>query len=197
MGNTMGVTEELAASNHRSPDESRKLEVKRDLAGLTANPAGRALLAIAIRQIGEAIVITDNWGTIQYVNPAFTRITGDSREEVFSPKHAVTEVRSSRPSLLRGALKDNPLGRGLAQRVAQSAQGRASLHRPNVDHAGARPDSQLPRASMRCTLDEPASRFRGAAGFFRLLDGNEVSDCAAGPCEYRASKPRMRPNRSR
>jgi len=81
MGNTMGVTEELAASNHRLSDEPRKLEVERDLAGLTADHAGRALLATAIGQIGEAIMITDNLGTIQYVNRAFTLITGYSAEE--------------------------------------------------------------------------------------------------------------------
>jgi PAS domain S-box-containing protein len=59
-------------------------------AGATAKEVGenclfedtRALLAIAIGQIGEAIVITDTSATIQYVNPAFTRITGYSAEEV-------------------------------------------------------------------------------------------------------------------
>jgi PAS domain S-box-containing protein len=36
----------------------------------------RARLAAAIEQSGEAVVLTDPDGTIRYVNPAFTRITG-------------------------------------------------------------------------------------------------------------------------
>ena len=40
-----------------------------------------ALLATAIGQVGEAIVITDISATIQYVNPGFTCITGYSAEE--------------------------------------------------------------------------------------------------------------------
>ncbi len=46
-------------------------------AGLGENSAvSPALLATAVEQIDEAVVITDLSGTIQYVNPAFTRMTG-------------------------------------------------------------------------------------------------------------------------
>ena len=38
-------------------------------------------LAAAIEQAGEVVMITDAEGTIQYVNPAFERITGYSRDE--------------------------------------------------------------------------------------------------------------------
>ena len=38
-------------------------------------------LITAIEQSAEGVVITDTGGSIQYVNPAFTRITGYSREE--------------------------------------------------------------------------------------------------------------------
>jgi PAS domain S-box-containing protein len=41
-------------------------------------PAG---LNDAIAQTAEAVVVTDRFGTIQYVNPAFTRLTGYSSEE--------------------------------------------------------------------------------------------------------------------
>ncbi len=37
--------------------------------------------AAAMEQAAEAIIITDTDGVIQYVNPAFTRVTGYSREE--------------------------------------------------------------------------------------------------------------------
>ncbi len=46
-----------------------------------AGEAERARLAAAIAQSGEAVVLTDPDGTIRYVNPAFTRITGFSPEE--------------------------------------------------------------------------------------------------------------------
>ncbi len=44
--------------------------------------AERARLATAIEQSAEGVVITDTYGDIEYVNPAFTRFTGYSREEV-------------------------------------------------------------------------------------------------------------------
>ncbi|OGP78998.1 MAG: hypothetical protein A2Z26_00385 [Deltaproteobacteria bacterium RBG_16_66_15] len=41
----------------------------------------RALLEMAVGQSNEMIMITDVDGTIQYVNPAFERLTGYAREE--------------------------------------------------------------------------------------------------------------------
>jgi len=43
--------------------------------------AQNLLLATAIEQAAETVVITDRDATIQYVNPAFTRTTGYSRDE--------------------------------------------------------------------------------------------------------------------
>ena len=45
----------------------------------TVDPAG---LATAVEQAADGIVITDTLGQIQYVNPAFTTITGYSSEEM-------------------------------------------------------------------------------------------------------------------
>lgn len=39
-------------------------------------------LSRAIEQAGESVIITDRQGTIEYVNPSFTRITGYSEEDV-------------------------------------------------------------------------------------------------------------------
>jgi len=44
--------------------------------------AERTLLITAIEQSAEGIVITDARGTIEYVNPAFSRVSGYSRAEV-------------------------------------------------------------------------------------------------------------------
>lgn len=42
----------------------------------------RTRLAKAVEYAAESIIVTDPEGTIQYVNPAFTRVTGYSRNEV-------------------------------------------------------------------------------------------------------------------
>ena len=44
--------------------------------------AERLRLILAIEQAGESFVMTDTEGVIQYVNPAFTRCSGYTREEV-------------------------------------------------------------------------------------------------------------------
>jgi two-component system, sensor histidine kinase and response regulator len=72
----MGGTKKLGASNRRLPDRPC------DLTGRLLNHASLALLVTAIGQIREAIVVTDTSGTIQYVNPAFTRMTLYGAEEV-------------------------------------------------------------------------------------------------------------------
>jgi two-component system, sensor histidine kinase and response regulator len=48
-----------------------------------------AALPTAIAQAAEGIVITDTQGTIQYVNPAFTRITGYSEEEAIGQNQRI------------------------------------------------------------------------------------------------------------
>jgi two-component system, cell cycle sensor histidine kinase and response regulator CckA len=60
-------------------------------------------LATAVEQAGEAIVIADGQGTIQYVNPAFERITGFAREEAVGRK----------PSLLKSGQHDEAFYRNL------------------------------------------------------------------------------------
>jgi PAS domain S-box-containing protein len=46
--------------------------------------AERLLLASAIEQAAESVVITDRDARIQYVNPAFTRVTGYTRKEALN-----------------------------------------------------------------------------------------------------------------
>jgi len=53
----------------------------RDITDRTRGERERALLLSAIEQAGEAIVITDSGGTIEYVNPAFETVTGFSKDE--------------------------------------------------------------------------------------------------------------------
>ncbi|MBI9077584.1 MAG: PAS domain S-box protein [Desulfatibacillum sp.] len=51
--------------------------------------ADRERLIQAIEQSGETIVITDEAGVIQYVNPAFENITGYSRQEALGNKPSI------------------------------------------------------------------------------------------------------------
>lgn len=53
-----------------------------DLSDRKRSEAENARLVTAIEQSAEAVVVTDLRGAIEYVNPAFTRITGYDREEV-------------------------------------------------------------------------------------------------------------------
>jgi PAS domain S-box-containing protein len=53
----------------------------RDITGRKRAEAERALLATAIEQAAETVVITGRDGKIQYVNPAFTRTTGYTHDE--------------------------------------------------------------------------------------------------------------------
>ena len=63
---------------------------------LSASDAQRRLLAQAVEQAAESVVITDTRPAILYVNPAFTRATGYSREEVIGKN----------PSLLKSGRHD-------------------------------------------------------------------------------------------
>jgi PAS domain S-box-containing protein len=55
--------------------------VFRDVSERRRAEAEREKLLSAIEQAGEAVVITDSKGTIEYVNPAFEHITGYTRSE--------------------------------------------------------------------------------------------------------------------
>ena len=63
----------------------------------------RERLMSAIEQAAEAIVITDTEATIQYVNPAFERITGYTREE----------VKGENPRILKSGKQDDAFYRNM------------------------------------------------------------------------------------
>ncbi|MFY9647265.1 MAG: PAS domain S-box protein [Terriglobales bacterium] len=69
---------------HPSPSEERsgRSNSAARTKAVAGNAASHDLLATAIGQIGEGIVITDRSAMIQYVNPAFTRMTGYDLSEV-------------------------------------------------------------------------------------------------------------------
>jgi PAS domain S-box-containing protein len=56
--------------------------VLRDVTELRSGEAERARLSTAIEQSADAVVITDTDARIEYVNPAFERVSGYTRDEV-------------------------------------------------------------------------------------------------------------------
>jgi PAS domain S-box-containing protein len=66
-------------------------------------------LATAVEQAEEAIVITDRTGTIHYINPAFEKITGYSRDEALGGK----------PSILKSGEHDEEFYRNLWNTITQ------------------------------------------------------------------------------
>ncbi|MEK6696896.1 MAG: PAS domain S-box protein [Candidatus Deferrimicrobiota bacterium] len=86
------------------------IEVVRDITARRRIEEDRNRLAMAVEQSAEAIVVTDRGGTILYVNPAFERITGYSREEavgknpriLHSGKHDESFYREMWGALARG-----------------------------------------------------------------------------------------------
>ena len=57
-----------------------------------------ALLAAAIQQIGDAVIITDISATIRFVNPAFTRITGYAPEEILGQNTRILKSSLQNPA---------------------------------------------------------------------------------------------------
>ncbi len=70
----------IVGQKFRKGDEA--VLVGLDVTELNRSEKARARLATALEQATESIIVTDTNGKIEFVNPAFERITGYSREEV-------------------------------------------------------------------------------------------------------------------
>jgi PAS domain S-box-containing protein len=83
------------------------LAIETDITERRQAEAERLRLASAMEQAAETIVITDPAGTIQYVNPAFTTVTGYTREEAIG----------GNPRLLHSGEHDEAFYRDLWQTI--------------------------------------------------------------------------------
>jgi PAS domain S-box-containing protein len=72
---------ELSLAEWRSKGSRYFSAIVRDVTQRRKTEVAFIRLSMAVEQAVEAIVITDKEGSIEYVNPAFERITGYSREE--------------------------------------------------------------------------------------------------------------------
>jgi PAS domain S-box-containing protein len=83
----------------------------RDVTERARGEASRALLATAVEQAGEAVVITDRDGAIEYVNPTFERMSG----------HRLEDVRGQTPRVLRSERHDVDTYRALWATISSGA----------------------------------------------------------------------------
>jgi len=57
------------------------------------------ILSTVVHQIAEGVLITDREGLIEYVNPAFERLTGYSRHEVLGRKPGILKSGRQDPAV--------------------------------------------------------------------------------------------------
>jgi PAS domain S-box-containing protein len=74
----------------------------RDVSRQVVMEKERTRLITAIEQSDDSIIITDSGGVIQYTNPAFTRLTGYSREESLGTTPRILRSGSHPPEFYRG-----------------------------------------------------------------------------------------------
>ncbi len=92
---TANKTDDAIARSPLTGDTSRDSNPNLPAAGNVA------LLAAAIEQIADAVIITDISATIRFVNPAFTRITGYAAEEVLGQNTRMLKSSLQNPAFYR------------------------------------------------------------------------------------------------
>ena len=75
--------------------------VARDVSERRRADEERALLGGALEQAAEIAIITDTEGTIQYVNPAFERVTGYGRQEAIGKNPRLLKSGAQNPDIYR------------------------------------------------------------------------------------------------
>ncbi|MBN1583651.1 MAG: PAS domain S-box protein [Anaerolineae bacterium] len=90
----------------------------RDITEQKRSEEERTRLATAIEQIAEAIIILNDLGVIQYVNPAFERITGYGRRDVLGQPPRMIENRVRDGEFYRELWHNLSLGKAWEGRLA-------------------------------------------------------------------------------
>jgi len=117
------VEVEVTEAMIRTEDRDAILAVARDTGVHRRAEEERTLLAAAVQQAGEMIVITGADGRIRYVNPAFEGITGYTREEAIG-----SSIR-----ILRGVGDDRATWREMVERTSGGRSWRGQMRRRRKD----------------------------------------------------------------
>ncbi len=89
-------------SNVYIVDHSKVIQCNiRDITARKRDDAERKRLLAAIEQAGDGIMMTDTLGNIEFVNPAFAKMTGYSREEVVGRNPRLLKSGKQEPSFYR------------------------------------------------------------------------------------------------
>jgi PAS domain S-box-containing protein len=82
--NRDGTTIPVEVSSSRTVLDGREVvqSILHDISGRIKREEQQQLLATVVEQIVDSVIITDTDGAIEYVNPAFERISGYSKQEV-------------------------------------------------------------------------------------------------------------------
>ncbi len=91
-------TDEIALLEKLASDLAYGIRTLRTRAAAERTEIERQRLSVAIEQSADAIVITDTTGAIEYVNPAFERISGYSREEVLGKNPRILQSGMQAPA---------------------------------------------------------------------------------------------------
>ncbi len=97
----------------------------RDISASRQMEEDRRRLMTAIEQAGEIFIITDNTGSINYVNPAFVKITGYCREEVLG----------NNPRILKSGKHDDAFYRHLWSTISSGKTWRGRLYNKRKDNS--------------------------------------------------------------
>ena len=94
------------------------------------------LQATALESAANAIVITDHEGAIIWVNPAFSKLTGYSAEEVLGKTQRTLKSDRQNADFYDRHVAGDPVGLGLAGRDFQPEKRRQPVSRRDDDYSG-------------------------------------------------------------
>lgn len=92
---------EVRGKTFRSANKTFRASALRDITDIRQREEQFRMLSAAVEHSPASIVITDAQGTIEYVNPAFSRLTGYTAEEALGQNPRILNAGDQSPELYR------------------------------------------------------------------------------------------------